>query len=186
MDTYILLARDDSSMVILGPDESGDLEVREQGERLNNGKWLSGSLYDDTNDIFRLQYDDDEEEEPGTVLMFLLSTNGGLHVSPWLERLCQSHKEQVYRLPNLRNPVYVAEGLSFVPPFLSNEFTVRRSTARDPLSELMVTDLGDGTHKAPYLIVSPISFTLSLCNNLIICSFVRQETTSFYTNLIRD
>ncbi|KAG7005916.1 protein CFT1 [Physcia stellaris] len=139
VEPFILLTMDDCTIHIASLDESGDLELLEQGERLLSGKWLSGSLYDDTNDIFRLQYDDaDDEEEAGNVLMFLLSNAGGLHV---------------YRLPNLRKPVYVAEGLSFVPPFLSREFTVRRSTAREALTELIVTDLGDSTHKAPYLLL---------------------------------
>ena len=81
VEPFILLTMDDSTIHVASLDESGDLELLEQGERLLSGKWLSGSLYDDTNDIFRLQYDDaDEEEEAGNVLMFLLSTAGGLHV----------------------------------------------------------------------------------------------------------
>ncbi len=63
---------------------------------------------------------------------------------------------QVYRLPNLRKPVYVAEGFSFLPPFLSKDFTVRRSTAREKLTELLVADIGDMTNKSPYLIVSQV------------------------------
>ena len=81
MEPFLLLIRDDLSICVLGPDDSGDLDLLEQGERLHHEKWLSGSLYDDTNDIFRLQYDDVEDEEAGHCLMFLLSTAGGLHVS---------------------------------------------------------------------------------------------------------
>lgn len=54
----------------------------------------------------------------------------------------------------MQKPVYVADGLSFLPPFLSREFTIRRSSARELLTELLVTELGDPTHKSPYLIVS--------------------------------
>lgn len=61
---------------------------------------------------------------------------------------------QIYRLPNLRKPVYVAEGLSFLPPFLSKDFTVRRSNAREKLKELVIAEVGDLTHKSPYLVVS--------------------------------
>ncbi len=61
---------------------------------------------------------------------------------------------QIFRLPNLQEPVYIADGLAFLPPFLSSEFAVRRSSAKETLIEILVAELGDSTHKAPYLIVS--------------------------------
>lgn len=61
---------------------------------------------------------------------------------------------QIYALPNLSKPVYVADGLCFVPPVLSADYAVRRSTARETLTEIVVADLGDATSKSPYLIVS--------------------------------
>ncbi|KAL8813991.1 MAG: hypothetical protein Q9223_006755, partial [Gallowayella weberi] len=60
---------------------------------------------------------------------------------------------QIYRLPDLENCVYKADGLAFLPPFLTPEFWVRRSQAKENLIELLVTELGDTSHKAPYLIV---------------------------------
>ena len=60
---------------------------------------------------------------------------------------------QIFRLPNVQKPVYVADGLSFLPPFLSAEFNIRRSSARESLTEILMTELGDTTHKSPYLIV---------------------------------
>lgn len=59
----------------------------------------------------------------------------------------------MFRLPNLKKPVFVADGLSFLPPFLSPEFTVRRSLAREHLTEILVAELGDSVYKSPYLIV---------------------------------
>lgn len=56
-------------------------------------------------------------------------------------------------MPDLNRPVYTADGLSFIPPFLAPDFTVRRSTAREKIIDLVVTELGDATHKSPYLIV---------------------------------
>ena len=80
-DPYILLLRDDSSITVLGADESGDLDEIESGEALLTGRWLSGSLYDDSNDAFCLETQgDDEEEEVNNVLLFLLSVTGGLYV----------------------------------------------------------------------------------------------------------
>ena len=63
----------------------------------------------------------------------------------------------MYRLPNLNKPVYLAEGLSFLPPFLSPEFTARRSSAKEALIEILVVELGDYTHKSPYMIVGFLS-----------------------------
>jgi hypothetical protein len=61
---------------------------------------------------------------------------------------------QVYELPDLGRPVYVAEGLSFVPPTISPQYTARRSAARETLTEILVAELGDATSRTPYLIVS--------------------------------
>lgn len=62
--------------------------------------------------------------------------------------------DQVYRLPSLQKPVYTAEGLSFLPPFLSSEFAIRRSSARDSIVEILIAELGDAAWNAsPYLIV---------------------------------
>ena len=47
----------------------------------------------------------------------------------------------------------MAPGLSFLPSFLTSDFTIRRSTARDTLEEILVAELGDSTFKAPYLIL---------------------------------
>ena len=154
--------------MVLNADESGDLDEVERGEALQQNEWVSGSLYDDSSDTFRLESDySDDDEEVGNVLLFVLSVAGGLYVSDSLA-LCPLFTEsssalmpaQIYRLPNLKKPIYVAEGLSFLPPFLSRDFTVRRSTAREKLAELLVADLGDTTMKSPYLIVSfPIEST---------------------------
>ena len=79
-DPYVLLIRDDSSVMVLRADESGDLDEVEQGEAMREDKWVSGSLYEDSNDVLRLETGDDSEDEAGNVLMFLLSGGGGLQV----------------------------------------------------------------------------------------------------------
>lgn len=79
-DPYVLLLRDDMSMMVLKSDESGDLDEVEQGEARRETKWLSGSLYEDSNDVLRLETDDDDEDEAGNVLLFLLNDQGGLEV----------------------------------------------------------------------------------------------------------
>lgn len=82
MDPYVLIIRDDFSLVVLNADESGDLDEVERGEALQQNEWVSGSLYDDSSDAFRLETDDsDGDEEVGNVLLFLLNAAGGLYVS---------------------------------------------------------------------------------------------------------
>ena len=79
-DPYVLLIRDDSSAIVLTADENGDLDEISQSEPFKAGNWLSGSLYEDSNDVLRLEYPEESEDEAGNVLMFLLNARGGLHV----------------------------------------------------------------------------------------------------------
>ena len=76
----MLLIREDQGALILREDDSGDLEVLDNAEALRNDRWLSGSLYEDSNDILRLEFPEDSEDELGNALLFLLSINGGLQV----------------------------------------------------------------------------------------------------------
>ena len=62
-------------------DESGDLEEVERDDASLGIKCVSGCLYEDSNDIFRLESDDESDDEVGNVLMFLLTADGGLKVS---------------------------------------------------------------------------------------------------------
>ena len=79
-DPYVLLIRDDFSAVLLTGDESGDLDEVPRGEAFRKGKWFSGSLFEDSNDVLRLEYPEDSDDEAGNVLLFLLSAVGGLQV----------------------------------------------------------------------------------------------------------
>ena len=79
-DPYVLLVRDDFSAILLTEDESGDLDEVPRGEAFRKGKWFSGSLFEDSNDVLRLEYPEDSDDEAGNVLLFLLSAVGGLQV----------------------------------------------------------------------------------------------------------
>lgn len=89
-DPYILVIRDDSSVLVLTIDERGEIDDTTKEVK---GQWLSGSLYEDSNDILRLEFPEDSDEEAGNVLMFLLSSAGGLQVRPALMLLSYSIKE---------------------------------------------------------------------------------------------
>ena len=66
-------------MLIKG-DDSGDLEEVERQESLLTTKCISGSLYEDSNDVFRLESNEELDDEGGNVLMFLLTLEAGLRV----------------------------------------------------------------------------------------------------------
>ena len=61
-------------------EDGGDLDEVTKGNALREGKWLSGSLYEDSNDVLRLEFPEESEDEAGNVLLFLLSITGGLQV----------------------------------------------------------------------------------------------------------
>ena len=90
VDPYLLLVRSDKSIRLLKADESGDLDELEQREGLKDGQWVSGCMYEDSNDAMRLEYPEDENDEVGNVLLFLLSAAGGLHVCLFSFYLMQS------------------------------------------------------------------------------------------------
>lgn len=138
-DPYILVIRDDGSVFVAKINPSHDYELEELKKAeggIQAEKWKAGCLYVDTKQLFSPKRSDDDNEP--TVVMFLLSDYGSLHI---------------YALPDLSKPVYVAEGMSSVPPFLSPDFVGRRGGTRDALSELLVADLGDVVDKTPFLIL---------------------------------
>lgn len=70
---------------------------------------------------------------------------------------------QIYVLPDLSAPVFVLEGLSYLPPVLSAGYTTRRGAAKETISEILVSDLGDATSSSPFLIASPADGALRGC-----------------------
>ncbi|KAJ4185032.1 mRNA cleavage and polyadenylation factor subunit [Fusarium falciforme] len=137
-DPYLLLIRDDSSVLIAQIDSNNELEeVEKTDNTLQSTKWHAGCLYTDTKGVFQPSVGD-KGADTSKIMMFLLSSTGALHV---------------YALPDLSKPVYVAEGLCYVPPYLSADYTLRRGLARENLRELLVADLGDTVSQSPYLIL---------------------------------
>ncbi|KXX80155.1 Protein cft1 [Madurella mycetomatis] len=147
-DPFILIIRDDSSAFIAKIDNSNELEeLRKEDQTLATTKWLTGCLYTDTNAIFAEEAAGKGVKPAQSILMFLLNANGALHI---------------YRLPDLSKPVYVAEGLSYTPPGLSADYAARKGTAKETVAEILVADLGDTTHRSPYLILRHANDDLTL------------------------
>ncbi|KAF7559018.1 hypothetical protein G7046_g5145 [Stylonectria norvegica] len=147
-DPYLLLVRDDNSIFVAQIDSNNELEEVERTDlNLLSTKWLAGCLYTDTKGMFQPTSGDKGTESDTKIIMFLLSASGALHM---------------YALPDLVAPVYVAEGLSYVPPFLSAGYTHRRGMIRETLTEILVADLGDTVFQSPYLILRHSTDDLTL------------------------
>ncbi|KAJ3570404.1 hypothetical protein NPX13_g5741 [Xylaria arbuscula] len=137
-DPYILLVRDDASVLIAKMDNALELEELEKNDTsLASKKWITGCLYEDKYGVFLGASSDKGTNSGENIVMFLLSKTGALYV---------------YALPDLTVPIYTAEGLSFLPPILSVDYAARRGTSREILKEILVADLGDNTSSYPYLV----------------------------------
>ncbi|KAI2638548.1 CPSF A subunit region-domain-containing protein [Xylaria nigripes] len=139
VDPYVLLVRDDGSVFIAKMDNNLELEELEKDDTsLSSKRWTTGCLYEDKFGVFS-RASSDKGAKPGeNIVMFLLSKGGALHI---------------YALSDLTAPIYVTEGLSYLPPILSADYAARRGTSRDNPKEILIADLGDNTSCSPYLII---------------------------------
>ncbi|RDA85954.1 hypothetical protein CP532_0798 [Ophiocordyceps camponoti-leonardi (nom. inval.)] len=142
-DQYLLLLRDDGSVMIARMDANNELDEVEKSDGLQSTKWVCGCLYNDSLGVFRSA----EEDTTENVIMSLLSSTGALHI---------------YALPDLAKPVFMAEGLTSIPPCLSADYTARRGAVRESVAEILVADLGDAVSYSPYLIVRHSSDDITL------------------------
>ncbi|KAI9656016.1 MAG: mRNA cleavage and polyadenylation factor subunit [Bathelium mastoideum] len=127
-DPYLLIRRDDSSIMILKADERGEIDEVDKSEILNTTRWISGCLYRSLTST-------------ETTLLCLLSAQGGLKAS------------QMFNLPDLTTPTHSVDSLSYLSSVLVPGEVPRRAAAREELAEILVADLGDSGAKSPHLIV---------------------------------
>jgi len=81
-DPYLLLVRDDASIYVAEIDNNLELEeLEKEGKALVTTKWLAGCLYIDTSKVFAEEVAAKKGKPKDSVLMFLLSAGGALHVS---------------------------------------------------------------------------------------------------------
>lgn len=82
-DPFLLLIRDDSTPFIAQIDSSYELEELEKQDKvLQSTKWTTGCLYKDKTGVFAEEQPDAGAKPAESILMFLLSASGALHVSP--------------------------------------------------------------------------------------------------------
>ncbi|CRG92198.1 Protein cft1 [Talaromyces islandicus] len=132
-DPYLLIFRDDSSLLLLQSDESGDLDLLSGNEALSSQTWVCGCLYTDINGVFA---GDGEKPTEKITYVFLLSAEGKLFV---------------FRLPDMKL-VSAIEDVDFFSLILSSEPSAKRQTSRGRITELLVADLGELPWTSPYLI----------------------------------
>lgn len=75
-DPYLLIIRDDSSVLLLHSDSSGELDELSKTEALLSQSWLCGCLYTDKLNVFKK-----EEDLTEHTYMFLLNQECKLFVS---------------------------------------------------------------------------------------------------------
>lgn len=87
-DPYLLLIRDDGSIFLAQMNSDDELEEVEKPEGVltSSTRWMSGCLYTDSTGVFGVGKAENADKK---LFMFLLSHNGGLHVSipttrPWV------------------------------------------------------------------------------------------------------
>ncbi|KAG2415737.1 hypothetical protein HFD88_006928 [Aspergillus terreus] len=134
-DPYVAILRDDSTLLLLRVDDSGDVDEVEMPDDMAAHKWLSSCLYLDKTGVFAFNTDTKGSRQ-NDMLLFLLGQDCRLFI---------------YRLPDLVL-VSTIDGVDCLPPLLSSE-PPKRSTTRETLAEVVVADLGDTWSSVPYLIV---------------------------------
>ncbi|KAL1990323.1 hypothetical protein VTN49DRAFT_6162 [Thermomyces lanuginosus] len=154
-DPYLLILRDDSSVLLLHLDTRGDLDEVAINDTISSQSWLSGCLYQDTKGVI---CPDSQKES----LLFLLSADCKLYI---------------FRLPNLE-VVSVMECVDSTPTILSSEPPIRRPNHRETLSEILVADIGEQELQLPYLILRTGTDDLILYR-----PFRCNEADKEYTNL---
>lgn len=157
-DPYLAVLRDDSSLLLLQADDSGDLDEISLSNEMSTLKWHSGCLYHDRHQKFS-PHTTTNGTATANVIMFLLNPDYKLSVScsgqTTMSRALTTHM-QIFSLPDMKL-LSVIEGVDCLQPALSGE-PPRRSKTREPLKEVLVADLGDRWTTSPYLIVRSPAF----------------------------
>jgi cleavage and polyadenylation specificity factor subunit 1 len=143
VDPYLAIIRDDSTLLLLQADDSGDLDEVTLSEDVVSQKWLSACFYSDNAGFFTA---------PFASILFLLNQDHQLYVSVLTLPSYCSLTDQVYRLPDFA-VISVIEGVGCLPPILSTE-PPKRSTTRENVLQIAVVELGDSYSSLPFLIVS--------------------------------
>lgn len=80
IDPYLVIIRDDSSVLLLQADESGDLDEVSLSSEISSSRWRSGCLYHDNSQSFSIANSSSKDSSEDEVLLFLLNLEYTLSV----------------------------------------------------------------------------------------------------------
>lgn len=130
-DPYLLIIRDDSSAFIAQIDSSNELEELDKDDQtLTTTKWLTGCLYADTTGAFAGEIGKGGKPAQ-SILMFLLSASGALHVGVSTKRCNSAADANVLRVtdfPTCRNRFMSLKGCPISLPVCQP--TIRQERGR--------------------------------------------------------
>ncbi len=139
-DPFVLIVKDDSTLLLLKADKSGELDEVELPSRLVEAKFLSAVLFHDVQDTFdsRRYYSGADEWSSGHILA-VLGADGSLGL---------------YSLPNLSIQIFYCEGVHFLTTALAKDPPLPKHWKEpDTLTEIVIADIGDGSCKSTYLVI---------------------------------
>ena len=155
-DPYVVIAKNDKSIILLKADKKGELDEEDLGPHLVNNRYICASLYSDRQGIFTARHNGQEtpvETKPACVLA-LLTGDGAL---------------SIYSMSDLNTRLFHYEGVQFLPSTLSHSTPLPRHWKNaEALSEILVADLGDGNDTHPYLLFRTTSGDVAIYDPFII------------------
>lgn len=81
LDPYLVIIRDDSSVLLLQADESGDLDEISVTNEISSSQWRSGCLYRDNTQSFSVTGSSSNASIEGEAILFLLNMEYKLSVN---------------------------------------------------------------------------------------------------------
>ena len=80
VDPYLVIIRDDSSVLLLQADKSGDLDEVPLSDEISLSQWRSGCLYHDSSQSFSVTGSSSKDFPEGEMILFLLNLEYKLSV----------------------------------------------------------------------------------------------------------
>lgn len=141
VDPYVLIVKDDSSLLLMKADRSGELDEAELPARINGQKAISAVLFDDVMDTFdsRRFYDNTPGSHNVGSILAILGMDGSLGL---------------YSLPNLSVQIFYCEGVPFLTTTLAKDPPLPKHwKSLDTLVEIAIADIGDSFDRKTVLAI---------------------------------
>ena len=148
-DPFVLIMKDDSSLLLLKADKNGELDEIDLPDPLSGPKFISASLFHDSSDTFdtRRYYDTSATESLGHLLA-VLGDDGSLGL---------------YSLPHLSIQVFYCENVHFLTTILAKDNPIPKHWKnKETLTEIILADIGDRSDRNTYLIIKTSSDDIAL------------------------